>query len=316
MVKRERILAWLAFGTICIVWGTTYVAIAIGIETLPTLLFAGSRFAIAGAVLLAICALRGEAIPRDRRAWSHMALVGFLMVGIANVAVVWAEHYVSSGFAALLVATAPIWMAVLESLRRDGERVNLLKVAGMAIGFGGVALLIAPGLEAAEMNSMFLAGVVVLQLGSIAWNYGSIRSKYHPIAATPLVSAGMQMLTGGVMVSILGFATGEAGQFAFSARTLIAFLYLVFFGSVLAYGAYVYALSKLPTSTVSLYAYINPLVAVFLGWALLSEPVGAQAIIAMLVIFAGVALVRAGRARPIPLSAPGARGVAVPVDTA
>lgn len=291
-MKHERALAYVAFATVCVVWGTTYLAIRIAIETLPTLLFAGSRFALAGAILLAICALRGEKIPRALSDWKNAAIVGLLLVGVGNIAVVWAEHYVASGFAALLVAIAPFWMALMERLRGNVELLDRRRKLGMLVGFAGVAILVSPALNPADINTKFLLGVVVLQIGSICWNYGSLRSKYHPIPAPPLVAAAMQMLSGGTVVLLLGFAAGEAPEFYFTTRTLIAFLYLLTFGSIIAYGAYVYALSKLPTSTVSLYAYVNPAVAVFLGWLILDEPIGWSSLVAMIVIFIGVAMVQ------------------------
>lgn len=303
-MKHPKALAYLAFGIVSFVWGTTYLAIRVGIETLPTFLFAGVRFSLAGAVLLAICAMRGEAIPRAWRDWWNMAIVGLCMVGVGNVAVIWAEHHVSSGFAALLVATAPFWMAAMERLRPHGDRVSLRKKIGMTIGFGGVVILVYPFLGGDSFNVMFLLGVLALQLGSIVWNLGSIRSKYYPIKSSPLMSAAMQMLTGGVMVATVGFLRGEASEFEFTTRTLIAFSYLVVFGSIIAYTSYVYALAHLPTSTVSLYAYINPVVAVFLGWLILAEPIGWNALVAMVVIFAGVALVQTAPKKRVALVPP------------
>ena len=295
-MKQERVLAYAAFVTVCILWGTTYLAIRVAIETLPTFLFAGIRFGLAGAILLAICALRGEKIPTRRADWINSTIVGLLMVGVGNVAVVWAEKYVPSGFAALLVATSPFWMAILETMRGNHDHLTPRKKFGMLVGFGGVVLLVLPALRGSggHFDLYFLLGVLVLQLGSFAWNVGSVRSKYHPVPAKPLVSAAMQMLTGGIAVALIGFARGETSHFVFTQRTLIAFLYLMIFGSIIAYGAYVYALAKLPTSTVSLYAYVNPAVAVFLGWLILHEPLGIRDIAAMAVILAGVALVQSG----------------------
>jgi drug/metabolite transporter (DMT)-like permease len=282
---------------VCIVWGTTYLGIRIVIETLPTFLFAGVRFTAAGLILLAICAFRGDRIPRRGADWGNAAIVGLLLVGVGNIAVVWAERFVPSGIAALLVATSPFWMAILEYLRKNRGELTTRKKIGMLIGFSGVGILVYPALveSRSEFGIYFLLGVLALQVGSIAWNIGSVRSKYHPVDASPLVAAAMQMITGGVAVLIIGLFNGEIGHFYFTTRTLIAFLYLMIFGSIVAYGAYVYALAKLPTSTVSLYAYVNPAVAVFLGWLILDEPLGWNALVAMLVIFAGVALVQTGQ---------------------
>ena len=294
-MRGDKALAYFAFMTVCLVWGTTYLAIRVAIETLPTFLFAGLRFAIAGALLMGICAIRGERLPSGLREWGNLAIIGMLMVGLGNVCVVYAEHSISSGFAALLVATSPFWMASLEALRKDGERITRRKLIGMLVGFSGVAILVAPEVAPGSFNKAFLLGVLAIQIGAIGWDYGSIRSKYRPVSVSPLVSASAQMLTGGLLVTILGFALGEGPRFYFNTRTFLAFSYLVVFGSILAYGAYVYALSKLRTSTVALYAYVNPAIAVVLGWLILDEKLGLRAIVAMTIILAGVALVQIGK---------------------
>jgi len=296
MSSESKFLAYLAFATVSFVWGTTYLAIAVAIETLPNLLFPGMRFALGGSILLAIRVLQGGRLPRRLSDWRNLAIVGVLMVGVGNVAVVWAEHHISSGFAALLVATAPLWMAFLERLRRSGERLPPRKLAGLLVGFSGVAILVFPELGADEINVLFFLGVLVTQVGTIGWDLGSIISKYHlSVELDPLVSASLQMISGGVIIGLLGVLNGEVAAVHFSTRSLLAFLYLVLFGSVIAYGAYVYALSKLPTSVVLLYSYINPIVAVYLGWLILDEEITVNAIVGMIVIFAGVALVQARR---------------------
>jgi drug/metabolite transporter (DMT)-like permease len=291
--RGPRFLAYVAFGIVCFVWGTTYVAIAIANETLPVLLFPGARFTIAGLLLLAVAWLLGKPFPKKRIDWVYSALVGALMT-TGNFCVVWSEHHVSSGFAALLVGSSPFWMAILERFRKGGVRFGARRIAGLVIGFTGLAILVGPEVSGNEFNAYFLGGVFAIQVGSIAWNQGSIISKYKISKdLDPMMSAALQMLFGGLIIGAVGLLRGEAAQFSFTQRSLLAFLYLVFFGSILTYGAYVYALSQLPTSTTSLYAYINPVVAVFLGWAMLNEPIGWNAIAGMLVIFTGVAFVQA-----------------------
>ncbi|MBI2212717.1 MAG: EamA family transporter [Acidobacteria bacterium] len=298
MSKESKFLAYLAFAIVCFVWGTTYLAIAVAIETLPVVLFPGLRFTIAGAVLLGIRLLQGARLPRRRADWLNLLLIGLLMVGAGNLCVVWAEHHVTSGFAALLVGGAPFAMALLERAR-GGERLTKNKLIGLVIGFAGLVILVAPELSGGNFNLLFLLGVLAIQAGTIGWNWGSIVSKYHVSKdIDPIMSAALQMLLGGSVVSIIGLAIGDAASFHFTARTLAAFLYLVVFGSLITYAAYIYALSKLPTSTTSLYAYINPVVALFLGWLILDEPIGWNGIAGMVVIFTGVAFVQAkGRIR-------------------
>lgn len=290
-MKHEKGWAYVAFATICVVWGTTYLGIAIALETIPPLLLTGSRFVIAGLILLGIVKIRGQRIPVDFRTLANLALIGFLLVGVGNLAVVWAELWVPSGLAALLVATAPFWMAIIERFRRSGERVSLQSGIGMTLGFIGVALLVSPGISG-KWTINFLLGALAIQVGGICWQLGSAHAKYNLAHVPPMVSAALQMLFGGGMVTIVGFAIGEASRFSLTARTLGAMIYLTVFGSIIAYSAYVFALAKLRTTVTSLYAYVNPVVAVFLGWLILSEPLTVKAIMAMIVILAGVALVQ------------------------
>ena len=287
--------AWIAFGLVCFVWGTTYLAIAVAIRTLPDFLFPSLRFILGGLILLAICLAAGQKMPRSRRDWLNLILIGFLMVAIGNVAVVFAERDVPSGMAALMIATAPFWMALLESFRPDGERLNFRKLLGMVIGFGGVIILVYPALGG-TLSIGFLIGAIVIQVGNFAWNLGAFRSKYELSGRVePLVAASIQMLAGGIICGIIGLALGEASHFSFRTDTFLAFVYLATFGSVVAYGALVYALAHLPTSIVSTHTYINPVIAVIAGRLILDEPLGVRAIVAMLVIFAGVAIVKTDR---------------------
>jgi drug/metabolite transporter (DMT)-like permease len=290
-MNRRQSLAWIAFATVCIVWGTTYLAIRIALETIPPLLLTGARFTIAGAVILAVARLKGEAFPRDRRTLANLLLIGFLMVCVGNLAVVWAEQWVPSGLAALFVATTPFWMAIIEAFRTSGERLDLRSGSGMALGFAGVALLVTPGVSGA-WSVPFLLGAIAIQFGGIAWQLGAAHGKYNLAHVPLLTSAALQMLFGGVIVSIVGFAIGEAPRFALNPRTFAALAYLTIFGSIIAYSAYIYALAHMRTTHSSLYAYVNPVVAVFLGWLILSEPLTPLSVTAMAVILFGVALVQ------------------------
>jgi drug/metabolite transporter (DMT)-like permease len=290
-VKHEKAWAWAAFVTVCIVWGTTYLAIAIALETIPPLMLTGTRFTAAGLIMLAVAAARKEAIPRDLKTLANLALVGFLMVGVGNLAVVWAELHLPSGIAALLVATAPFWMAIIELFRTQGERMTLRGAIGMAIGFVGVALLVTPGVSGA-WSLGFLLGALAIQVGGIAWQLGSAHGKYNLRDVPLMASSALQMLFGGLIVTIAGVVAGEVPKFVLTPRTFGAIAYLTIFGSIVAYSAYVFALAHMRTTFVSLYAYVNPVVAVFLGWLILSEPITPLSVLAMIVILAGVALVQ------------------------
>jgi drug/metabolite transporter (DMT)-like permease len=291
-MKHERAWAYAAFAVVCVVWGTTYLGIRIALETIPPLLLTGTRFSAAGLIMLSVAKLRGEKIPRDFRTLANLAFIGFLMVGVGNLAVVWAEQWVPSGMAALFVATAPFWMAVLEAFRRGGERLDLRGGIGMLIGFLGVAMLVTPGGSGGTLGTMFIVGALAIQVGGFGWQYGSAHAKYKMKHVPLMSSSALQMLSGGIIVSLAGLAAGEAPRFAVTPRTFAALAYLTLFGSVLAYSAYVFALAHMRTTHTSLYAYVNPVVAVFLGWLILNEPLTWVSVLAMTVILAGVALVQ------------------------
>ncbi len=291
-MKHEKTVAYTAFAIVCVVWGTTYLGIRIALETIPPLLLTSIRFTIAGILMLGVAKLRGERIPRDLPTLGNLALCGFLMVGVGNLAVVWAEQWVPSGLAALLVATSPFWMAIIEAFRSGGERTDLRSGIGMLIGFVGVGLLVAPNGSGVPWNLYFVLGALAIQVGAVAWQLGSARGKYN-LRHVPLVtSAALQMLSGGLIVGILGIAIGEPARFALTPRTFAALAYLTLFGSVIAYSAYVFALAHMRTTHTSLYAYVNPVVAVFLGWLILDEALTPMSIVAMVVILGGVALVQ------------------------
>lgn len=305
-MKHERGLAYAAFAVVCVVWGTTYMFIRIALETLPPLLLTGTRYIAAGLIMLLIARLRGVTIPRDLRTLANLTLVGFLMVGMGNLAVVWAEQWVPSGLAALFVATAPFWMAIIEAFRAHGERVDLRSGLGMLIGFAGVAMLVTPGGSGGAWGLMFVMGGLAIQVGSLGWQLGTARSKYELGHVPFLASVSLQMLTGGVIVTIAGLLAGEAPRYVFSARSFGALSYLILVGSVITYSAYVFAISHMRTTHTSLYAYVNPVVAVFLGWLVLDEPLTAMSIAAMVVILAGVALVQSSGWKKRSASAPAA----------
>lgn len=279
---------------VCIVWGTTYLAIRIAVPTIPPLLLTGMRFSVAGGVLFALARLRGEALPRSRRLLADLFFVGFLMVALGNLAVVWAEQWVPSGMAALFVATAPFWAAFMERMRRDGDRIDARRAFGILTGFAGVALLVTPGGAGRAFDLHFVLGALAIQGGCVAWQYGTLRGKYNLGQVTPLMSSALQMLTGGILVSAIGLAIGESRRLVFTVTGVAALAYLTLFGSVLAYTSYVYALKHMRMTNMSVYAYINPLIAVIVGWVVLDEQLTPVSIAGMGIILGGVALVQTG----------------------
>ncbi len=315
MARREKIAAYSAWVAVCFFWGTTYLAIRVGLETLPPMLFAGMRFITAGlAVFTFMYGWRGKRLPRGRE-WFDLSVVGLMLLGVGTGLVVWAEQWVPSGLAALLVATAPFWVAGLERARRDGERTSVRALVGMLIGFGGLALLVAPGLSGASLSGHYLLGMLALQMACASWSAGSVYAKHHQTQVAPLMAAAVQMLVAGLALTLIGTVAGEWRAVHFSARSLAAFAYLVVFGSIVAYGSYTYALQKLPLSIVSTYSYINPVIAVLLGWAVLAEPLGWRVITATSIILGGVALVKTAPKRlPATAARPAQREPEEPVE--
>ncbi|HEX2080917.1 MAG TPA: drug/metabolite exporter YedA [Longimicrobium sp.] len=298
-----KILA--AFAAVYILWGSTYLAIRVAIESLPPLLMAGARFLLAGGLLYAFMRLRGEPAP-ERRHWAATAVVGMLLLMFGNGGVTLAERTVPTGVAALLVAMVPMWMVLLEWLRRGGTRPTLRTAIGLVIGFAGMVLLIGPGAVAGG-DRVDPLGAGLLMIGSIAWAAGSIYSRGAPLPKSPFLATGMEMLWGGVWLLIAGTLRGEwrtVNPSAFTTESVLAYLYLVVFGSLVGFTAYIWLLGVSSPARVSTYAYVNPVVAVFLGWAILGEPLTPRVLGAAAVIVAAVAVITMGkRAQPAPVPA-------------
>lgn len=284
-----------AFVALYIIWGSTYLAILFAIETIPPFLMAGIRFLVAGSILYVWGRARGAARP-VRREWVAASVVGGLLLLGGNGAVVWAEQRVPSGAAALLVATVPLWMVVLDWLRPGGVRPTGRVVLGLAVGFAGLGLLVGP--SDLGGGSIDVIGALVLVIGSLSWASGSIYARGAKLPSSPLLVNGMEMLAGGVLLVLAGLVTGEASALnlaAVSGRSLAALAYLVVFGSLIGYSAYTYLLGATTPARVSTYAYVNPVVAVFLGWALAGEPLTPRVLVATAVILGAVALITLSR---------------------
>ena len=289
---RQRRLAYLAWLTVCVVWGTTYLGIRVSLETMPPMVMGGLRWLIAGALLAGYIVARGEKLPPPGR-WGGIILLGFLMLGLGNGGVVVAEQWVPSGLAAVLVATNPFWMAAVEAALPDGERLRANIMAGQVIGFSGIVVLVWPDLTLGTARRQgFLAGVIALQIAAIGWSLGSAYSRRHARKDNVLGTTACQMLAGGLIMMAAGTVLGEWPHLYFTTRTAIALAYLSTVGAVGGFVAYTYALRHLPVSFVSLYAYINPVIAVTLGVLLLHESFDSRMAAAAALVFAGVAVVR------------------------
>lgn len=293
----------LALAAVYVLWGSTYLAIAVAIETIPPLLMAGVRYLIAGAILYGWSRWRGAARP-SRIHWRSAALVGgFLLLG-GNGALVWAEQRLPSGTAALLVSTMPLWMVLLDWLRPGGSRPQWKVFAGVGLGLAGLALLVRPTADA----HIDLFGAAVLVLGAMSWAWGSLRSRELSLPESPLLATAMEMLSGGALLALGGAALGETGQVHLSQITLrstLGLVYLITFGALIGFTAYVWLLRRVASSAlVGTYAYINPIVAVFLGWLFLDESLTGRTAFAAAVIISGVVLIILSRRAPARPAAP------------
>lgn len=289
LVSRWRLIA--GFLVIYVIWGSTYLAIKWGVETIPPFLMGATRFLTAGGLLYGWTRWRGAARP-SRLEWRNAAVVGGLLLFVGNGAVSWSEQRVSSGVASLLVATVPLWLVLCEGYL--GKRPGLLQLMGVAVGLVGVALLVLPAGGGVQRMAVEPAGAIALTLGSLSWTIGSLFSRTAVLAKPSALAIGMQMLTGGAMLAVLSLVLGEPFRMDWahvSAASLGSLAYLVVFGSLIGFSTYMWLLKVASPTAVGTYAYVNPVVAVLLGEALGGERLPPQAIAAMVVIVGGVALV-------------------------
>jgi drug/metabolite transporter (DMT)-like permease len=260
------------------------------LESFPPLILVASRFLTSGAIMLVVAAMLKAHIPRGRELWLT-ALNGVVVLGLGNAALTYAEVWVASGLAALFVTTSPFWMVGIEAALPGGERLHWPVLGAMAVGFAGAALLVGPGALAGGMSSNAVKGFLVLQFGCLCWALGSILQRRQTAKAHPVVSGAVQQLAAGLAFLLPAIFVREH-PVQWSVRGVGAVLYLVVFGSIVGYSAYIYAMDKLPVAIVSIYTYVNPIVAVALGWVFYREPFGPRETAAMAIIFAGVAMVK------------------------
>lgn len=301
----QRRNAYVAWATICLVWGTTYLGIKIALETIPPFLMGGLRYVIAGSILAAVLRLQGKPMP-PLSALPGFLLSGALLLGVGNGGVIWAEMYVPSGLAAVMIASTPFWMTGIEALLPGGERLTSRSILGLFVGFTGILLLVWPDLKFDAAGGWhFTAGVIALQLACLGWVLGSSYSKRRRGATDPITASAFQMLLGGGVMLLAGTLNSEWATLSFSARTAGALIYLIVAGSLIGFVAYIYALTHLSPSFVSLYAYVNPVVAVALGTLVLGEPFGLRLSIAVAIILLGLTIVTTKRTKAAPSTSSG-----------
>ncbi|WP_342421011.1 EamA family transporter [Paenibacillus sp. FSL E2-0178] len=281
-------------------WGGTYVGMKIAIETMPPFLMAGVRFFAAGAVLYMIARLSGAKRPAGRE-WRSSAIVGALLLLGGNGVVAWSEQRVSSSIASLIVAAVPVWMMLMGWFGRGGKRPNTGVIAGIVLGLLGIAVLVFQPGKGDTGTATDLIGIITLLIASISWAVGSMYSRNAAMPDSPLMSTAAQMLTGGALLIIFSYFTGDWSRLdvsGISMRSYLALGYLVVFGSIVGYTAYIWLLKNADASLVSTYAFVNPVVAVLLGWLLVGEQLTLNTLIAAVIIIAAVVLVTVFRGKP------------------
>jgi len=277
----SRALIFAAFAAVYTIWGSTYLAIRFAVEVLPPFLMVGIRFLIAGFILYLWARIGGASRPAFFQ-WKSAAIVGLLMLVLANGLIAWSEQWIPSGLAALLVATVPFWMVMLDWMRPRGMVPNGRVVLGLIIGFAGVALLFQPW-RLTEGGRFNLLGAAMVLVAAFSWATGSLYSLRAKLPSSPILSMGMEMLSGGTIALVVGMLRGELASIevsAITARSLLALTYLILFGSLVGFNAYMWLLRVCAPAWVSTYAFVNPVIAVFLGWALGGEPLTTRTLVA------------------------------------
>jgi drug/metabolite transporter (DMT)-like permease len=283
-------MAYAALAAVCVFWGTTYLGIRIAIESVPPAMLITVRYFLSGAILLVAARFAGAHLPRGRELLQN-AISGLLILGVGNGALAYAELIVPSGLASLIITISPFWYVIFEAALPGGVKVHAPTVFGMAVGFAGTALLFLPGSASAGFNAHTLIGFLILQVGCIGWCLGSIYQRRQATRAHPIVTGAVQQLACSVGFAPVALLTMPR-HIVLSERSVWAVVYLVIFGSIVGYSAFAFAIARLPVAIVSIYPYVNSVVAVALGWLFYREPFGPRELAAMVIIFAGVGIVK------------------------
>jgi len=292
----------LAFVAVYLIWGSTYLAIRFAIESMPPFLMAGTRFLLAGLVLYAWTRLRGSA-RESKQHWGNAFIIGGLMLLGGNGAVVWAEQWVPSSMTSLLIATVPLWMVLLDWIW-NRARPNVKVIIGLALGFAGIALLVG-GFENLGESSIDIVSACILIFGTFLWANGSLYSRSAKLPSSQFLDTGMEMIAGGLLLLLTSFVTGEWARARLDLITfhsLFSWIYLVVFGSLVAFTSYTWLLRVVSPSKVSTYAYVNPIVAMLLGWILAKESLNARSLLAAAIILASVLIIIAYQSKRQPVT--------------
>jgi drug/metabolite transporter (DMT)-like permease len=285
----------LALSAVYVFWGGTYLAMKIAIETIPPFIMGGTRFLTAGLLVYIWGIYKGQEPPQKSH-WLYASLLGILMLLIGQGGIIWAQQYVPSGVAAIIFATVPLWMTLISWVCQGAQRPNNLVIFGLFLGFFGIVLQVKNSLLGVDINSNHWVGYIVLILAAVSWAWGSVYSRVFRLPASPLMSIALQMLTGGTFYIVVSLLKGEWKQFevlSISLGSMLSLGYLILFGSIIGFGAYIWLLKVADPTMVSTYAYVNPVVAVFLGCTLAGEPLTLNdAVVAMLILTSVVIISR------------------------
>lgn len=288
---------WTALLAIYIVWGSTYLAIRFAVETIPPFLMAGTRFFVSGLILYVWRRLAGDPAPTPRQ-WRSAAVVGLLLLLGGNAVLSWAEQHVASGVAALIIGSIPLWIALIDALMPHGVKPDWKIVLGLLIGFGGIVLLVVSSGGQSSAEGMTLAGVGTLLLAALLWSIGSIYGRDADMPKSSLLGTGMEMLCGAAGIYLVSIPLGEWKTVSFAAistRSLLGLVYLIAAGSLIGFTSYSWLLRNAPVSLVATYAYVNPIVAIFLGAWLDAEVINLPIILSALIIISSVVVINTSK---------------------
>ena len=298
--SQHRVRVAFAFALVYVFWGSTYLAIRISVESFPPYVMGALRFTAAGLIMLAVCAAQGKKISINGADFLKLSVIGILLLSIANVLLGWAELYVPSGLAALIIAVVPLWFLVIDTWLMKGDHLSRRGLVGIALGIAGLVILLWPKLLAAHsgLGRMQLIAGLTLVATSGVWAFGSTLSRRWAVSVGVYSATGWEMLIAGVVNFLGALAMGDVPKSHWTASGLGAIAYLVVFGSLVGYTAYIWLLEHVPTGKVATYAYVNPVVAVFLGWLVRHEKIDVYIVAGSVVIIAAVALVTTAKVRP------------------
>lgn len=293
--KQHDLRVLVAFALVYVFWGSTYLAIRISVEHIPPALMGGIRFIIGGFFMLLWCGLSGRNVRITAKDLRHLSIIGILLLSGGNVLLAWSEKYMDSGLAALIVAIVPIWVALIEGFILKGDRLRGRGWAGLVLGIVGLIALLWPQLRDTQAARKELVAAGVVLLGSLSWTIGSIYSRRAKLGIGPFAATGWEMSIAGVVNMVIAFFVNDFHEVTWTRRGLFAVVYLIIFGSWVGFTAYIWLLEHVPTPKVATYAYVNPVVAVFLGWAIEGEKIDRYILLGMVVIVAAVALVTSSK---------------------